>query len=95
MKLDTILPKLMPLVRLISRFKYLLGGLVIIGLFAYTVLVINRQLALDTSDDIYRQKVSEIKKIDFDEAAIERIKNLQDIDVNIGSQLPDNRNNPF
>ncbi len=95
MSLDKIIPKLLPLARQIIRFKYLIGGLIIVSLFGYTVLFINRQLILDTSDDIYQQKISEIKKIKFDQDAIERIKQLKDIDVNIGSELPGGRTNPF
>lgn len=69
--------------------------LVLVALMA-VVLRINYLNNLPADEDYYNQSVSDIKPVTFNQEAIEKIEQLRDSNVDDpGTQLPQDRNNPF
>ncbi|MDX1765586.1 MAG: hypothetical protein R3313_01385 [Candidatus Saccharimonadales bacterium] len=82
-------------IRITSRYKYLiLGGAVIITLLV-SVFRINQHSNVDLNQERYDEQYLTIKRINFDLDTIERILELKDLNVDIESIFPDSRTNPF
>lgn len=77
------------------RYRYILIGSVIIGIFGFAALRIDTALQIDRDENVFEAKRAEVKPITFDEEAIEEIRRLKDAGVDIESNFPTNRNNPF
>ena len=87
--------KLIPIWEYIQRYKYVLTSLVVFLIFYFVIARINSFANIELDQEKYDQGIVELKRITFDEEAIEKIKALQNRDVTVDTDLPSNRDNPF
>lgn len=93
--LTSLLGRFKALFSIIRDFRYLIFGTIIVGLFGFTVWRIDYLSSPARDNEVYQEQLSQIDKIEFDEAAIERILELHDTDVKIAPKFPGDRINPF
>jgi len=70
----------------VHKNRYLIGGILVVLIFGATILRI---------DSLASPGLIELKKVDFDEDAIERINDLKKTDVNVKENIDESRTNPF
>lgn len=87
--------RLIPIWEYIQRYKYVLTSLVVFLIFYFVIARINSFTNIELDQEKYDQGIVELKRITFDEEAIEKIKALQNRDVTVDTDLPSNRDNPF
>ncbi len=79
----------------INKYRYFIGGLLVLLVFSFTILRIDSLASPSMNQERYDQGIIELKKVEFDTAAIERIDELQKTDVNIRENIDESRTNPF
>ncbi len=79
----------------IHKYRYLIGGLLILLVFSFTILRIDNLASPSMNQEKYDQGIIELRKVDFDTDAIQRIDELQKTDVNVRENIDESRNNPF
>lgn len=87
--------KLEPMLAFVKKYKYILGSLLVFILFYMVIVRINSLAGIPMNQERYEQGILELDRITFDEEAIERIKELQDRNVEVDLDLPGDRENPF
>ena len=95
MKLDKIKNQLQKATRQLSKFRYLLIGAVIVGLFVYTVGIINGQLNQERDQAAYDEARLNIEKVEFDQDAVKAIVRSRDLKVDVDAIFAPGRTNPF
>lgn len=78
-----------------NKYRYLIGGAVILVFFSATILRIDSLTSPDMNQDRYNTGLLEIEKVEFDTAAIDRINALDERNVNVTENIDDTRTNPF
>ena len=94
-KLEIIIKKLRAIVPFLIRFRYIVGSLIILGLFSFIVFRIDYLSSADINEDRYNQGIAELNSIVFDIDSINRINELRAIEVNVKQTIDKNRTNPF
>ncbi len=79
----------------INKYRYVIGALLILLVFSFTILRIDNLASPSMNQDKYDQGIIELRKVDFDTDAIERIDELHKTDVNVRENIDESRNNPF
>ena len=95
MNLDSLMPLLKQFGQFVIKARYPIFAVIIVSLFAYTVLKIDAQSSTERDEAVYATKRSEVQRVEFNQDAIDTILRLRNIDVDIDPQFPGNRNNPF
>jgi hypothetical protein len=95
MKASALTRSLKRLLGVIRKYRYPIVGAVIIGLFAFTVWRIDYLSSPERDEEAYNEQLTTVERIEFDEAAIEAILELEDTGIDIQPNFPGNRNNPF
>jgi len=95
MKLDKLKPKLKSLGRQLGKYRYLLIGLTIIGVFVYTVNIINSELTPNRDQAAYEEAKLNIGKVEFNEEAVKTIVRLRDLNIDVDAIFAPGRTNPF
>lgn len=90
--ITTLLKRIPPFV---NKYRYPIGGVITVVFFSVTIFRIDSLSSPDLNQDVYNAGVLEQEKVVFDEAAIERINNLDERFVNPTENIDENRNNPF
>lgn len=94
MKLD-YKPYLSRLIDFAVNFRHgLIGGAVVLVLL-FAILRINQHSSVELNQQRYDEEISTVKRVDFDQDTIQKILDLNDLNVDIESIFPDSRNNPF
>lgn len=83
------------LINNLGQWRFVILVLIVIGLFAFAVFRIEQSSSVKADDNIYNEKIGEVKKIKFNMDAVDRIKQLKDRDIDIQPELEESRNNPF
>lgn len=78
-----------------NKYRYLIGGAIILIFFSVTILRIDNLTSPDIDQDSYNSGLLEIEKVEFDTAAIDRIDALDERNVNVTENIDDTRTNPF
>ena len=91
-KITSSMKKLIPFSQ---KYRYIIGGVVIVLIFSFTIYRIDSLASPPMNQDRYNQGILELKKVEFDKEAIEHIDKLQKTDVNVRENLDENRTNPF
>jgi len=79
----------------VHKNRYLIGGILVVLIFGATILRIDSLASPGVNQERYDQGLIELKKVDFDENAIERINDLKKTDVNVKENIDESRTNPF
>lgn len=79
----------------INKYRYFIGGAVILIFFSVTILRIDSLSSPDINQDRYNAGLLEIEKVEFNTAAIERIDALDERSVNVTENIDNDRTNPF
>lgn len=79
----------------LARFRFVITFVMAGVLFAYVIQSISSFAATEANQERYNEGLSSIKRTKFDQAAVDKIKSLKDNGVDITSDLPDDRVNPF
>ncbi len=79
----------------INKYRYLIGGVIILVFFSATILRIDSLSSPSMDQDKYNTGLLEIEKVEFNTAAIERIDALDEREVNVTENINDSRTNPF
>lgn len=79
----------------INKYRYPIGGALTLLFFGFTIYRIDSLSSPDLNQDTYNAGILEQEKVVFDEAAIERINNLDERVVNPTENIDENRTNPF
>ncbi|MCE7936228.1 hypothetical protein DYH10_00315 [Candidatus Saccharibacteria bacterium CPR2] len=82
-------------IRNLSRWRLVILALSVIGLFAFSVFRIEQSSSAKADENVYNEKIGEVKKVKFNLDAVERIKQLRDREINIQPEYEESRNNPF
>lgn len=93
MKLDKLpIDKILAWLR---HYQYLIIGFIIVGLFAYTVSIIDRELSPERDQAAYDEALSSIESVKFNQEAVETIVRLRDLNIDVNTIFDPNRTNPF
>jgi hypothetical protein len=99
MNQKAILRKLVGFVKiigsLISRYRLVIGMVLMGALFAYSFNAINRYSNVDRDESRVTDGLAAIKKVKFDNVAVDKIKALNDQNITVSPDLPNGRVNPF
>lgn len=79
----------------VQRWQYFIIGGIVVGLFAYTVSIIDSQLSPARDQAAYDEALSNIESVTFNQDAVETIVRLRDLNVDVGAIFDPNRTNPF
>ena len=92
---NKILNKIKGLLPIIQKNRYLIGGIIVLIVFGFTIYRIDSLASPAMNQDRYNQGILELKKVEFNETAINRINELQKSDVNVRENIDESRTNPF
>ncbi len=81
--------------RFVNKYRYLIGGAILLAVFSVVILRIDSLASPDINQDRYNEGLLEIEKVEFSAAAIERINALDERNVNVTGNINDDRTNPF
>ena len=95
MRLDNIKKSLVSFFKKLERYRYLIIGTAIIGLFTYTVGIINSELSPERDQTAYDEARLQIEKVEFDEEAVKTIVRLRELNVDVDTIFAPGRTNPF
>lgn len=95
MKFDSILKLLKRALPFINKFRYPLIGALVIALFAITVFRIDYLSASERDEEVYNELITTVENVKFDQNTIDKILSLKETKVDIHTQFPANRTNPF
>jgi len=87
--------KIKPALRVIVKYQYIIGGVLVVSAFYFLVARINNFAGVDKNQARYDQGILEVNRITFDQEAIDAIRELQNRDVTVELDLPGDRENPF
>ncbi len=79
----------------LNKYRYLIGGAAILIIFSVTIFRIDNLSSPEFDQAKYEAGLLEIKKVEFNAAAIERINALYERRVNVTGNIDDGRTNPF
>lgn len=92
---DTIINKLLPIKNFIGRYSVIIFIIAVVSVLSFMTLRIAHYANLEPSDSQIDEKKASLKNTKLDEAAISKIKELQDKNISIESLFDNGRNNPF
>lgn len=95
MKLGSISKQFKTGIKFIVKYRVGVLALLTLIIFSFTVYRINYLSAAKRDEEIYQEKLSSVKKINFDQTVINDILQLKNTGVNVRSNYPINRTNPF
>lgn len=95
MKINDVKPLIRRMLKILNRYQYALISVVIVGLFIYTVNIINSQLSAKRDQAAYDAALSSIKSVKFNQEAVETIVRLKDLNVDVNAIFDPGRTNPF
>ena len=95
MKFDSLLKALKSILPTLKKFRYPLVGAIVIAVFAFTVFQIDSLSGTERDKEVYDELLSSVEKIQFNHGTINEILKLKEADVDVQSQLPNDRTNPF
>jgi len=87
--------KLQPVVKTVVKYQVLIGSIVVAAIFYFLVSRINTLAGTEMNQQRYDEGIAQVKRITFDQEAIEKIRDLQDRTVDVKLDLPGNREDPF
>ncbi len=79
----------------VSTYRVIITALALCSLFAFTILRINGLSNPDVDQTKLNEQISSLKKVNFNNDAIEKIQALVDSGVEIDANFDPNRSNPF
>lgn len=79
----------------VLKFRYILVGGTVVAVLLLAVFRINVHSSVDINQARYDEELLTIKRVNFDQDVIQQILDLNDLNIDINSIFPDNRNNPF
>lgn len=79
----------------VNKYRYFIGGAIVLVFFSVTILRIDSLSSPVINKDTYNAGLLEIEKVEFNTAAIERIDELDERNVNVTENIDDGRTNPF
>lgn len=88
-------PLLHKTIDFILKFRYILVGFLVVLVLIIAVFRINQHSNVNQNQERYDEQLLTIKRIDFDQDVVQQILDLNDLNIDIDSIFPDNRNNPF
>jgi hypothetical protein len=95
MRLDNIKKNLVSFFKKLRKYRYLIIGALIVGLFTYTVGIINSELSPERDQSAYEEARSQIEKVEFDQEAVKTIVRLRELNVDVDTIFAPGRTNPF
>jgi hypothetical protein len=99
MNQKVIIRKVLSVIKLtggfISRYRLVIGMVLVGALFAYSFSQINHYSNVDRDESLVTDGLAAIKKVKFDSAAVDKIKALNDQNIKVSPDLPNGRINPF
>ncbi len=97
MKLDisTIKQKLSSCLSFFKKYTTLFVILVILWIFGYLIINIQSLISKEPSESVIEEKINATKTAKIDRSAIEQIKKLQSINIEIKTLFDQARDNPF
>lgn len=90
-----ILVKLTPIKNYFVRYSVLIFMLFVVGILSFMTLRIAHFSNLDPSEQQIDEKKTSLKIIKLDDAAVSKLKELQDKNISIESLFDNGRENPF
>lgn len=93
--LKKVLDKLKPTVDFIKRYAVFMFVVLLMGLFGFLVFRINQYGQVEPSEDAVQEKLQAVQRPKVDQAALDKIQQLQDQNIQVHSLFDDARNNPF
>jgi len=80
---------------MVIKYRFSLTIVVIVGVFAFAIYRVDSLANPDINQDRFLEQIQTVKKVSFDEAAVEAIQELEQTDVQVDPELIDDRDNPF
>lgn len=93
MKID--LAKLQPLLAKINRYRVLLFALVFLGIYGFLTVRTNQFTLQEPTQQAISERLQSVKRITIDKDSINKLKQLEEQNVEVRSLLNNARNNPF
>lgn len=90
-----LLAKLAPISRFVKRYVVFIFFVVMLGIFGFLVFRINQFSQREPSDSAIEDKLSTVQHPKIDQSIRDKIKQLQDQNIQVQSLFEQARNNPF
>ncbi len=95
LKLNQIIQKLQPAINKFRRYSPLLFMIVLVGVYGFLMYRVNTLTNKEPDDEAILQKLNTVKRPKIDQAAIDKINQLQGQNVEVKTLFDTARNNPF
>lgn len=94
-KLKPLLTKFSPFVNFIRRYALFCFFIAVLLIFSFLVFRINVLTNAQPTDDQITEKLKTVQRPHIDESTVNKIKQLQDHNVQVKALFDEARNNPF
>ena len=78
-----------------AKYRQILVSLTVIGVLLFAVVRINVHSSTSINQERYDEQVLTIQRVKFDQDVIQQVLDLNDLNIDIDSIFPNDRNNPF
>lgn len=92
---NELLTKLTPIKNIFVRYSVLIFIVFVVGVFSYMTLRIAHYANLEPNELQIDEKKTSLKVVKLDDAAVAKLKELQDKNISIESLFDNGRENPF
>ncbi len=93
--LKTIPSKIMPLLLTIKRYLGFITVIIILCLYGFMVFYVNNLASSEPTDEQVAEKLKAVQRPRIDEAALKKINELQDQNIQVETLFEQARDNPF
>lgn len=94
-QLSDILAKLKPLAVLFKTYAVFIFFIIFLGLMGFLIFRINHYARVEPTDDAIQDKLKAVQRPRVDQAALDKIQQLQAQNVEVNSLFDNARQNPF
>jgi len=94
-QIKDIAKRLSPAMLFIKRYAVFIFIMILLGIFGFLVLRINNYSQIEPSEDAVQEKLQAVQRPKVDQAALDKIKLLEDQNIQVNSLFDNARKNPF
>lgn len=77
------------------QYRHILVAVLVVATLTAAIVRINQHSSVSMNQMRYDEELLTIKRVNFDQDTIQKVLDLNDLNVDINSIFPNNRNNPF
>ncbi|CAN5665746.1 hypothetical protein BH23PAT1_BH23PAT1_0830 [soil metagenome] len=93
--IKTLASKLLSIIGVLRKYVVLIFILAFLSIYGFLVLRVNTLSSAEPDEDAITEKLSNVRKPNVDKATLEKIKQLQEQNVEVQTLFKQARDNPF